>query len=134
MTYIFIDVREEFDIFNKNYKIMFGKHLPITVFNELIYQVFDVFLNYGLRISDPTGITVISRLQALPDPNRFSVELFLGTNSPRDLENFKGILFGLAISVYTRLKNMLPVEKEFNFVIKEVLHTQGKILIEYFNF
>lgn len=134
VKYILIDLREELDCFNKNYRAVFGRNLASAALDELIHQMFDVFLNYGIRQREATDATVISHLSNLPNPDRFDIALFIGNDSESLITCFKDILFGLAISIYEKLKEFFPMEKEFNFVIRNILHTQGQIVIEFFNY
>ena len=133
VKYLVLDLESDLVQLKKDIVIEFGKPLPNSIMDEIIFQVFDVFLNYGIRsgISD-NDQTIINQLRLLPNNGRVDISVFLGERYHVKQQTFSNCLFNFSINVYRRLKEHIQSVSEFNFVVNKILHQNGRVVLEFF--
>ena len=135
VKYLVLDLESDLIQLKKDIIMEFGKPLPNSIMDEIIFQVFDVFLNYGIRsgISD-NDQTIINRLRLLPNNGRVDISVFLGERYHVNQQTFSNCLFNFSINVYRRLKEHIQSVSEFNFVVNKILHQNGRVVLEFFEY
>lgn len=135
VKYLVLDLESDLVQLKKDIVIEFGKPLPNSIMDEIIFQVFDVFLNYGIRsgISD-NDQTIINQLRLLPNNGRVDISVFLGERYHVKQQTFSNCLFNFSINVYRRLKEHIQSVSEFNFVVNKILHQNGRVVLEFFEY
>lgn len=135
VKYLVLDLESDLIQLKKDIVIEFGKPLPNSIMDEIIFQVFDVFLNYGIRsgISD-NDQTIINQLRLLPNNGRVDISVFLGERYHVKQQTFSNCLFNFSINVYRRLKEHIQSVSEFNFVVNKILHQNGRVVLEFFEY
>jgi len=135
VKYLVLDLESDLIQLKKDIVMEFGKPLPNSIMDEIIFQVFDVFLNYGIRsgISD-NDQTIINQLRLLPNNGRVDISVFLGERYHVKQQTFSNCLFNFSINVYRRLKEHIQSVSEFNFVVNKILHQNGRVVLEFFEY
>ena len=135
VKYLVLDLESDLIQLKKDIVIEFGKPLPNSIMDEIIFQVFDVFLNYGIRsgISD-NDQTIINQLRLLPNNGRVDISVFLGERYHVKQQTFSNCLLNFSINVYRRLKEHIQSVSEFNFVVNKILHQNGRVVLEFFEY
>lgn len=135
VKYLVLDLESDLIQLKKDIIMEFGKPLPNSIMDEIIFQVFDVFLNYGIRsgISD-NDQTIINQLRLLPNNGRVDISVFLGERYHVKQQTFSNCLFNFSINVYRRLKEHIQSVSEFNFVVNKILHQNGRVVLEFFEY
>lgn len=135
VKYLVLDLESDLIQLKKDIIMEFGKPLPNSIIDEIIFQVFDVFLNYGIRsgISD-NDQTIINQLRLLPNNGRVDISVFLGERYHVKQQTFSNCLFNFSINVYRRLKEHIQSVSEFNFVVNKILHQNGRVVLEFFEY
>ena len=135
VRYLVLDLESDLIQLKKDIIMEFGKPLPNSIMDEIIFQVFDVFLNYGIRsgISD-NDQTIINQLRLLPNNGRVDISVFLGERYHVKQQTFSNCLFNFSINVYRRLKEHIKSVSEFNFVVNKILHQNGRVVLEFFEY
>ena len=135
VKYLVLDLESDLIQLKKHIIMEFGNPLPNSIMDEIIFQVFDVFLNYGIRsgISD-NDQTIINQLRLLPNNGRVDISVFLGERYHVKQQTFSNCLFNFSINVYRRLKEHIQSVSEFNFVVNKILHQNGRVVLEFFEY
>ena len=135
VKYLVLDLESDLIKLKKDIVMEFGKPLPNSIMDEIIFQVFDVFLNYGIRsgISD-NDQTIINQLRLLPNNGRVDISVFLGERYHVKQQTFSNCLFNFSINVYRRLKEHIQSVSEYNFVVNKILHQNGRVVLEFFEY
>ena len=135
VKYLVLDLESDLIQLKKDIIMEFGKPLPNSIMDEIIFQVFDVFLNYGIRsgISD-NDQTIINQLRLLPNNGRVDISVFLGERYHVKQQTFSNCLFNFSINVYRRFKVHIQSVSEFNFVVNKILHQNGRVVLEFFDY
>lgn len=135
VKYLLLDINRELIEFKKSIVMEFGKPLPNSIIEEIVFQVFDVFLTYGIRSKKINSDQDVNRqLQLLPNDERIDLGVFLGQAYLTKRNVLAAHLYVFANTVYERLKTHIQTVYEFNFVVNKLQHENGRILLEYFEF
>lgn len=130
LSYLVLDVSNELAYFKQEVASLFKVSLPNSIIEELVYQVFDVFLNYGIRCIDDKVLN--EKLAALPNNARVDLSLFLGEAYFTKANLFSNALLHFSSAIYQKLIGHVGGVKDFNFVINKIMHNEGRIILEYF--